>query len=336
MSAASKEGRELAGSHATLNAAETSLVLLVGREDTAARTFERALKPHGYIVIRAHTGRQGLNLAGKISPDLVMIEHPLPDATGETICRRIHDLPTIRPSTPILVFTTRTVERRERLDQFRAGAWDVLSPPFDAEEVLARLERYVAAKRDADAALERSHVDLLTGCYNLQGLMKRLTELAADATRSGRGLGCVVLGPAPAIVLGPEAGSHVIFAGEVEGAEGGEPAKSLAVTQALARVLTQTTRLSDAVGRIGDNDFVIAAPGIDRDGAMHLMERLTRALGADAERNESLRTIRLRAGVCPATGEPVVAEELLSHATTALRRAQSNGESLAFHVMAPE
>jgi hypothetical protein len=86
------------------------------------------------------------------------------------------------------------------------GAWDALTPPFDPEEILARVDRYVAAKRDADAATGASHIDPETGFYNVRGLRRRVAELVADARRSERPVACVVVGPVPS-ELPPPAGT---------------------------------------------------------------------------------------------------------------------------------
>ena len=71
----------------------------------------------------------------------------------------------------------------------------MISSPFNPQELLARLVPLIAAKRDMDVALESSFVDPLTGFYNIRGLMRRITEISADTSRSGRPLACVVLGP---------------------------------------------------------------------------------------------------------------------------------------------
>ncbi len=313
-----------------LNSTGTPLVLLVNSEEWASRSFESILKPQGYVVLKAYTGHQGLGLAQKIRPDLIMIERRLPDMDGGEVSERMRELPTVRPSTPILAFTTGALTRKERLGLLKAGAWDVLNPPFDPEEVVARVECYVDAKRDTDAAMEQSDVDPLTGLYNLHGTMKRMTELLSAARRNGRDLACVVVGPAhiegnPA--AGGEAGARLPEGVMGDGSEVGPD-----VTKPLADMMRATTRGSDAIGRIGDTDFVIVAPDIDEGGATRLAERLLEALEEHAKEDESLRTIQLKAGIYavsrPEAGTNLVPESFLTHATTALRKAQLEGNGL--------
>ncbi len=81
------------------------------------------------------------------------------------------------------------------------------------------------------------------------------------------------------------------------------------------------TRASDAVARMAQTDFVILAPGTDREGADRLIERVLEGLAG-----EGRPEVSLQAGVCAVSGsEPdsPAAEEFLRRATNALRDAQT-------------
>jgi PleD family two-component response regulator len=292
------------------------LVLLINDEEWTTRSIESILKPEGYAVLRAFTGKQGLELAARIRPDLILIDFRLPDITGIDLCARLRELPTVRPSTPILIFTSGALRRQDELDGFRAGAWGMLAPPFNSEELVARLGPLVAAKRDADAALESSFLDPLTGFYNIQGLMRRVTEVAADTSRSGRPLTCVVLGPKGPVSLGET--------GDALGTSDIDETTARAIARDLSTVLVSATRASDSIGRIGRSDFVILAPGADRPGAEKLAERLLQRVDAGLRLEDA--SFELSAGFYSvASDEPVavIPEEVLRRATLALRRAQA-------------
>lgn len=298
--------------------AGTPLVLLVNDEEWTTRSIESILKPEGYAVLRAYTGRQGLELAAKMRLDLVLIDLRLPDITGIDLCAQMRRLPTVRPSTPILIFSSGSVKRSDRLAGLKAGAWNVLDPPIDPQELLALLGPYIAAKQDADAAIELSYVDPLTGFYNVQGLIRRVTEMSGDTTRSHRPLACVVLGPSGPAPMSSEAT-------EFPQDTASHPADP-DVTRSLGNMILSATRLSDAVGRVGENDFVIMAPGTDQEGAHRLAERVMEAVDRAASQNESLQQIDLKAGFYVVSGsEPdtLIPEEFLRRATSALRGAQS-------------
>jgi diguanylate cyclase (GGDEF)-like protein len=94
--------------------------------------------------------------------------------------------------------------------------------------------------------------------------------------------------------------------------------------------LRAVTRLSDTVGRLGTGEFVVVAPGTNREGALRLADRVLELIEesahrADADTTASGAELRLRAGFFAAGGaETVNPEDLLFKATMALRRAQAD------------
>jgi len=306
------------------NVTGSPLVLLINDEEWTARSLETILKPHGYAVLMAYTGRSALDLTTRVRPDAVLVDLRLPDMEGRDVCARLRQMPTVRASTPILAFSSGAMSRRERLSCLRVGAWEVFHPPFDPDELLTRIGTYVAAKQDADVAREESHEDSVTGFYNIRGLSRRVTEITADATRHERPLACIVFGSHPS--EGRDVGrdeASLPEAVDMPVDVGADP-----LTRGVANALVSATRLSDVVARVGEGEFVVVAPGTDRPGAVRLAERILNVIETDPTRFGLSPNVRLRAGF-HAVDEPhretVIPEELLSRATTALRRAQTEG-----------
>jgi PleD family two-component response regulator len=229
------------------------LVLIVNDQEWSTRSLESILAPSGYAVLRAYTGAKGLERALAARPDVILVGAALPDMDGLELCRALRDDGRITPSTPIFVTTTGRPGRNERLAALRAGAWDYLGQPLDAEELLLRFEGFVRAKHDADRAREEGMVDGLTGLYSLTGLSRRARELGAQACRQSGALACVVF--------------------RAEGPEH-EPSMDRLI-QEFADRLRSLGRTSDAAGRIGGAEFALFAPGADAEGAMAIIERLT-------------------------------------------------------------
>lgn len=304
----------------------TPLVLVVNCEEWSTRSIESILKPNGYAVLMAYTGRQGLQLASKIRPDLILIDFNLSDLTGIDLCDRMRQLPTVRASTPIVLSTSGPVTRNDRLAAFEAGAWEILSPPLYPKEMLARFGAFIGAKREADAAHEHASVDPLTGFYNAQGLMRRVAEMSADTDRSKRSLACVVLGQSSA---GVAADVPTTLPDDFLDLESQPPGTDPSHT--LANLIGSVTRLGDVVGKVGEDDFVIVAPGTDMDGAVRLAERIMNAVDQGRSLHQELGGLKLTAGyyALPAAEHGTVQpEEFLRRATSALREAQgirSNG-----------
>ena len=117
------------------------LILLANEHEWAARSLETILGPHGYAVLRAYTGRQLLGLVRSAQPDLIMVDVRLPDMRGVDLCRALRDDPHFAEETPVILTSSGTPERKERLEAFKAGAWEVVSQPLDAELLLLKLDQ---------------------------------------------------------------------------------------------------------------------------------------------------------------------------------------------------
>jgi two-component system KDP operon response regulator KdpE len=118
-------------------------LILVIEDETPIRRFLRAsLGEHGYRLVEAETGRQGLSFAAMQPPDLVILDLGLPDIDGFEVTRKIREWSTV----PILVLSARGQEA-DKVAALDAGADDYLTKPFGVPELMARLRvalRHVA------------------------------------------------------------------------------------------------------------------------------------------------------------------------------------------------
>lgn len=290
-------------------------------QEWTSRSIESILRPKGHVVLKAYTGQQALDLVKKVSPDAVLVDLHLPDIDGIDLVRRLREAPTVYPTTPMLMITSSSVGRAERLEALSAGAWDILMHPVDPNELILRMDTFVRAKQEADRVRDERLTDPETGFYNVRGILRRTKEIRADAVRSDRPLTCIAFGPQR-----PGGGDT-----SSEDAD----AIAEAIGQPVATALREVTRLSDTLGRLGPGEFVVIAPGTDDEGAVRLADRVLDAAEAEAKRlgrtlsAEALA--QLRAGFCAvASEEPTTPEDLLLRATMALRRAQ--GEEGSFRV----
>jgi two-component system KDP operon response regulator KdpE len=118
------------------------LVLLV-EDDPQIRRFLRATLPaHGYRLLEAASGADGLIQAGTRAPEAVLLDLGLPDLDGLEFIRRLREW----SATPVIVLSARGLER-DKVQALDAGADDYLTKPFGVEELLARLR--VALRRRA-------------------------------------------------------------------------------------------------------------------------------------------------------------------------------------------
>ena len=295
----------------------TPLILLVDDQEWTSRSIESILRPKGHVVLKAHTGQQALDLVAKVSPDAILVDVNLPDLDGIDLVRRLKESPTVHSTTPVLMITSSSIGRAQRLEALSVGAWDILTHPVDPNELILRMDTYVRAKQEADRVREEGLTDPSTGFYNVRGILRRAKEISADAVRSERPLTCVAFGPSS-------------VANESD-RDGSSRTVDDAISQPVAAAIRHVTRISDTVGSLGPGEFVVVAPGTDQDGAVRLADRVLDALKSQAERQgpgtgpvtETLA--RIRAGFCSVdAAASTSAEDLLLRATVALRKAQAD------------
>src|SRR5919201_1634972 len=233
--------------------AHAPLVLIANAQEWVTRSLESILRPAGYEVLKAYSGRDALEGVRRSGADVVILDTGLPETDVLALCRALRVDPYITPSTPILVTSPAPLARAQVIDALRAGANGVWGQPLDAEELLLRLEGHVRAKRDADGAREGGLLDPRTGLYNARGLERRARELAAQVDRRDASLACIALTSEP---NGP------------------------ALADSLARALRAAARTADTVGRLGPREFVVLAPDTDAAGAaQHPRLRRVRFVG---------------------------------------------------------
>src|ERR671918_2374882 len=171
------------------------LVLIANDQEWSARSLESILGPHGYAVVRAYTGQQALERARTSHPDLIILDAQMPDMHGFEVCRMLRNDPRFSATTPIVITTSGPSGRTQRLEAYRAGAWEFLGQPLDGEALLLKLNTFLECKREVDGLREENLLDPGTGLYNMRGLSRRAREIGAEAFRRRDPIACVVFAP---------------------------------------------------------------------------------------------------------------------------------------------
>ena len=287
------------------------VILIADDQEWSSRSLESVLSDHGYRVILANTAGKAWDAASAQPPDLLFINHKLPNADGINLCRRVRNESQFGVALPILMTAPERPTRTQRLAALRAGAWEVLSYPLDAEELLLRLQSYLEPRFELDQIREQGLVDVLTGLYNLRGLERRVEEIASIATREKQPMACVVLAPT------------TDFESEDQPLSGTEAAISV-VAARCGKAMRRAGRISDAIGRLGSLEFAVVAPSTDENGAIRLAERLAEAIRSSAAGKDAA-DFDVRAGfeavsdLREASGLPA---DMLVHAAQALQQSK--------------
>lgn len=111
-----------------------SKILVIDHDPLMARLLRQLLTEHGYQVLMANNGHQGLSLAFEKKPDLVLLDIALPEIDGWAVCRRLRKQSVV----PILILTALAGEV-ERILGLELGADYYLTKPFSNSELMAHI-----------------------------------------------------------------------------------------------------------------------------------------------------------------------------------------------------
>jgi DNA-binding response OmpR family regulator len=145
---------------------------MVEDEESITVPLSEALAREGFDTEVAGTAAAALELAGRIEPDLVLLDVMLPDGSGYDVCRELRSSSRV----PIIMLTARG-EETDRIVGLELGADDYIVKPFSAREVVARIRAVL--RRSGESAAEQQDGPIEIGPLRLDR-GRRSAALAGD------------------------------------------------------------------------------------------------------------------------------------------------------------
>ena len=109
-------------------------VLIVEDDANTADLVALYLQREGFQALTANDGEQGLSLAERYRPDLVVLDLMLPKIDGWEVCRQLRQMSDV----PVIMLTARD-EEIDRVAGLTMGADDYVAKPFSPRELVARV-----------------------------------------------------------------------------------------------------------------------------------------------------------------------------------------------------
>ncbi|MCK4508175.1 MAG: response regulator [Desulfuromonadales bacterium] len=123
---------------------EKARILLIDDHQTVFRLLEAIVRIKGYTLLYAESGQQGIVMARKEQPDLVLLDVMMPDIDGFKVCQYLKENDDTK-EIPIMFLTARGADGDLELGR-KAGADGFMTKPFQTIEVLKQIERLLADK----------------------------------------------------------------------------------------------------------------------------------------------------------------------------------------------
>jgi diguanylate cyclase (GGDEF)-like protein len=316
-------------------------ILIVDSNPTDRRSYITLLGNFGHRLLEAANGAQALELARAELPDLIITEILMPTMDGFTLVRRLRAEPLLMGIPVIFQTGSYDVSEVHKLAH-ASGIRHVLKKPAEPQEILRAVDE--SLRRPAQPArlpqtgqLQREHLQLLadklyqkvdelekanehlrtasitdglTSLYNRRGFMIMATSLLKFARRAGY--------PSCLLYIDLDSMKHInnTF---------GHIAGDMALTH-FARILTETFRESDVIGRMGGDEFVILITDATENDIFSMKTLLQG--NVDAYNRQTERKLSFSLGIIPVEKDSTTTmEALLSQADEAMylhkqRRAQ--------------
>jgi len=264
-------------------------VLIVDDNEDMLDTLDHLFRFYDFEVCRALNGQEGIQVANKENPDIILLDALMPVMNGFEACKILKSESKTK-EIPIVFLSANYVEDEHRIMGLELGADDYILKPFNAKELIARVKSILHKKNLVENLrkdnkyliqeksnalkeieklqkktfeLEASQItDHMTGLYNNQFFSKRMQEEISRAKRYKQPLSLVLLDVdffrTINEIFGEKTGDYILMR--------------------IANVILNNTRNTDVVFRLEANRFAIILPNTDETGAFYEAERIRSAV----------------------------------------------------------
>lgn len=144
-----EELRDRPSAPASASARSDGALALVVEDNPEMNRFIAESLSARYRVASARDGKEGLAKAIELAPDVIVTDVMMPEMSGDEMQRAIRARPEFA-RTPIVVVSARADDEL-RIEMLRDGAQDYVTKPFAPEELRARVDNLLSARRSAEA-----------------------------------------------------------------------------------------------------------------------------------------------------------------------------------------
>jgi putative two-component system response regulator len=220
---------------------ESAKKILIVDDDRRNREFLKTiLSASGYLPIEAENGMTALEIAGKMYPDLILLDCMMPDVDGFYVSRQLKEGTATR-TIPVIMITGMT-DRESKLRALENGVEDFLSKPIDRAELQVRVKNLLRVKEYSDFLANYNHRLEQEVAERSKEILSSYFETVLTITRAAE-------------YRDEETGAHIRRIGIYTR----ELAQLLGLSKEFVETIATTSPLHD-VGKIGIPDHILFKP----------------------------------------------------------------------------
>jgi two-component system, cell cycle response regulator len=294
-------------------------ILIVEDDEKDCQIFKNFFKGRGYVLERAKSGEEALDLVLWKDFDLIILDVLLPGLDGFEICSRMKNAAQTRDIQIILA--TCLPDLTNKIKGIELGADDYLIKPVNARELQARTKVLLDKKRCMDllrlnyeSALNSAIYDGLTTLYNQAYFRKFFEQELKRAARQKYQVALIIMDVDNFKDIndswGHLSGDHIL--------------------SELGSVIKNNVRDIDLAARYGGDEFALVLPYAERDETIQVAERLRSAIvNRLFQLKNEAKALRLTVSIgiafFPTNGS--TPEEVIRNADQALYLAKQEGKN---------
>ena len=123
-------------------------VLIIEDEKDLVKMLDYNLRKEGFRIFSANNGEDGLDMARRENPDLILLDLMLPEMDGLDVCKAVkNDAKTTH--IPIIILTAKAQES-DKVVGLELGADDYVTKPFSPRELIARIKAVLRRLKEKD------------------------------------------------------------------------------------------------------------------------------------------------------------------------------------------
>lgn len=129
-------------------------ILLVDDEPDILELVGFLLRKEGYIVFTASGGKEGVEIARREQPALIILDVMMPDMDGMETCEKIRQIPQLKDT--LVTFLTALAEDYSMMAGFDAGADDYITKPVKPKVLVSKIKALLRRAGGQDVQAETS------------------------------------------------------------------------------------------------------------------------------------------------------------------------------------
>ena len=142
----------------------TPVVLVIDDSQDVHRLLKARLKREELEIASAMSGEEGIALAKKGAPSIVLLDLDMPGMDGFETLRRFKEDSDLR-GVPVIVLSG-LQSPHDKVTAFDLGAVDYVTKPFELTELRVRVRSALRIQQLMTMLAQRAQVDGLTGLWN--------------------------------------------------------------------------------------------------------------------------------------------------------------------------